>query len=196
VTKVRFAVFSWAAITLILCIGDRFFHVRTGILHYNWEPIVDGQSAWVWLVFAGAAAAMLAITIPFPQRDIPLAVPRRDILTSTAIFVVVYALTGMFGESHPTVLFAALVAAWLGRVLIRGEDRLVYLIHGVVLATGGVVGEGLFSRAGLFAYDLQQVVDCPWWLGALYLHGSIALLQVGRGWKSLGRSSVGRPAGA
>lgn len=194
-TKVRFAVVWWAVITLILCLGDRFFHVGTGILHYSWEPIVGGQSVWVWLVFAGAAAAMIALTVAFPLRDIPPATPSLAIATSTAIFVAVYAISGAVGESHPTIFFVTLVVVWLLRVLVRRKDRLVHLVHGVVLATLGVVGEGLFSKAGLFAYDLQQIVDCPWWLAGFYLHGSIALLQAGRGWKSLGRSSVQRPAG-
>jgi len=180
-TRARLLVFAWLGLTLILCLGDNFFHVRTGILHYAWRPLVDGQSVWVWLVFSVAAAAMIGLSLFFPLRDVPADVPWASIGVSTAVFIAVYWLTGQIGESHPTALFAGLTAAWLLRVLVRRGDRSMYIAHGVVLAVLGVVGEGLFSMAGLFAYDLQQVVDCPWWLAGFYLHASIALLQVARG---------------
>lgn len=180
-TKLRFLIGSWIAITAILSAGDHYFHVRTGILRYHWAPVVDGQSVWAWLVFAGAAAAMLALTVAFPLSDVPSAVPWISVLGATAVFVGAYAISGQIGDSHPTALFVTLLVLWLARVALRGADRAVYLVHGALLAVAGVAGEGLFSMAGLFDYRLQQILDCPWWLAGLYLHGSIALLQVARG---------------
>jgi hypothetical protein len=189
VTSLRYLAAMWLAITVILSSADHYFHARTGILHYYWGPIVDGQSVWAWLIFAGAAAAMLAATMAFPLSDIPSAIPWISILGATAIFVAAYGISGLVGATHPTALCVALVLLWLVRVGLRPDDRLVYLAHGATLAVAGVVGEGLFSMAGLFDYRLQQVVDCPWWLAGLYLHGSIALLQIARGAKSL-RSQI------
>jgi ABC-type Fe3+-siderophore transport system permease subunit len=184
-TSLRYLVAMWLSITVILSSADHYFHARTGILHYNWTPTVDGQSVWAWLIFAGAAAAMLSATMAFPLSDIPSTIPWTSILGSTAIFVAAYGISGKVGATHPTALGVTLVLLWLVRVALRPDDRLVYLTHGATLAVAGVVGEGLFSMAGLFDYRLQQVVDCPWWLAGLYLNGSIALLHIARGAKSL-----------
>jgi hypothetical protein len=183
-TSLRYLVTMWLGITVILSSGDHYFHVRTGILRYHWGPIVDGQSVWAWLIFGGAAAAMLAGTLAFPLSDVPSTIPWISILGATAVFIAAYAISGEFGATHPTALCVALVLLWLVRVALRPDDRLVYLAHGATLAVAGVVGEGLFSMAGLFDYRLQQVVDCPWWLGGLYLNGSIALLHIARGAES------------
>ncbi|MFZ1164831.1 hypothetical protein [Mycobacterium sp.] len=180
-TRGRLLVGSWVAVTLTICLGDHFFHVRTGILRHHWRPFVDGQSVWVWLIFAVAAAAFVGVAAAVPLRDVPADVPWPAIVDSTALFIGAYALSGQLGASHPAGLFVALVAVWLIRIAVRPTDRLWYAAHGIVLAAAGVVGEGLFSDLGLFDYRLQQVMNCPWWLAGLYLQGSIALLEVARG---------------
>lgn len=182
----------WLAFSATLCLSDHYFHVRTRTLRYHWAPMVDGQSVWVGLVFGAAAVAMIAGTLAFPLSDVPPRIPWRSILGSYTVFVAAYAISGQVGATHPTALFVTLAILWLLRVALRQHDRLVYLVHGLVLALLGVVGEGLFSIAGLFDYRLQQVVDCPWWLAGLYLHGSIALLEVARGAKSLHAPAVGQ----
>src|SRR5690349_24671034 len=170
----------WASLTLILCLGDHYCHVATGRLSYHWAPLVDGQSAWVWLIYAVAAAAFVWFTAMVPVRDVPATMPWAPIFDGAVTFVAAYALSGQLGASHPTGLLVGLVAAWLVRVAARGFP-VTYLVHGVVFASIGVVAEGSFSMLGLFDYQLQQVVDCPWWLAGLYLHGSIALLEIARG---------------
>jgi hypothetical protein len=166
---------------LVLCLGDHFFHVRTGILVYHWSPLIDRQSIWVWLVFTAAAAAMVASTLMFPLRDLPGSMPWARMLDAGLLFVGSYALSGQLGGTHPTVLFWSLVAAWALRLLAHGSDIGSYALYGLLLAAVGVVGEGLFSMAGLFDYQLQQVLRCPWWLAGLYLNGSVALLEIARG---------------
>ena len=188
-TRKRYLALAWLALTLILCVGDHFFHLRTGMLEYNWEPLVDHQSVWIWLVFSIAAALMVGVSTLFPLRDVPDSVPWAHIIDAGVLFVAAYALSGQLGASHPNLLFWSLVVTWLARVACRGRDAGVYLVHGVVLSTAGVLGEGLFSKAGLFDYDLQQVAWSPWWLAGLYLHGSIALLQIMRGLRAMDESS-------
>lgn len=180
-TRPRLLVLAWALVTPTLCLSDHFFHLRTGRLHYNWHPFVDGQSVWAWLIFAVAAALFITSAAVVPLRDVPDRTPWPGIVDALALFIGAYALSGEFGATHPTLLFWALVVAWLVRIAVRRTDRLWYAAHGVALATVGVVAEGLFSSFGLFDYQLQQVVNCPWWLAGLYLHGSIALLEVARG---------------
>lgn len=183
-TPVRFLVGIWIVLTVMLSLGDHFFHLRTGMLAYNWQPLVDGQSVWVWLVFGAAAAVMVGAAVAWPLREVPDSVPWVAIVDAGVLFVGAYALSGQLGASHPTLLFWGFVVAWAARVAFRG-DRVAMVAHGIVFAAIGVLGEGLFSMMGLFDYELQQVVGCPWWLAGLYLHGSIALLEVARGAKSL-----------
>lgn len=184
-TRTRFLVLMWAALTLVLCLGDHYLHLRTGMLSYNWEPLVDGQSVWVWLAFAGGAAFMIGVSVAVPLRDHPAELAWAPIIDGAVLFLGAYALSGQLGASHPTGLFFGLALTWLVRVVGRGTAAPTYLVHGVLLAIVGVVAEGLFSKVGLFDYQLQQVMDCPWWLAGLYLHGSIALLEINRGARSL-----------
>lgn len=184
-TRARLLLLSWAVVTVALCLGDHFFHLRTGILGYHWAPYVDGQSIWTWLIFAVAATVFVASALAVPLEDVPARVPWPAIVDGLVLFMGAYALSGQLGATHPTLLFWALLVAWFVRVAVRPADRLWFAGHGVVLAVGGVVGEGVFSKLGLFDYQLQQVIDCPWWLAGLYLHGSVALLEIARGAKAL-----------
>lgn len=188
-TRPRLLVLAWVVVTVALCLGDHFFHVRTGILRYHWAPYVDGQSVWTWLIFAVASAVFVGVAALVPLTDVPDSVPWPAMVDGIVLFLGAYALSGQLGATHPTLLFWALLVAWLVRIVVR-PDRLWYAAHGVALACGGVVAEGLFSKAGLFDYRLQQVIDCPWWLAGLYLHGSIALLEVARGARFLGRPAA------
>lgn len=185
-TRGRFLVGIWIVLTLTLCLGDHFFHLRMGMLAYNWRPLVDGQSVWVWLVFAVAAVIMVGTSVMWPLREVPDSVPWVAIIDAGVLFVGAYALSGQLGASHPSLLFWGFVVAWAARLAVRSA-RGAMVVHGILFAAIGVVGEGLFSMMGLFDYELQQVVDCPWWLAGLYLHGSIALLEIARGARSLGR---------
>lgn len=195
-TRVRFLAVFWAAITVTICLCDYFFHVRTGILRYHWGPLADGQSVWAWLIFALASAAFVGSAAVVPLRNIPAGVPWARLADSVALFVGAYALSGQLGAIHPTGLFAALLAAWLIRIAARPADLLAYAGYGLVLAVCGVAGEGIFSYAGLFDYRLQQVINCPWWLSGLYLHGSVALLEASRTARFLAgqRAGAARPA--
>lgn len=180
-TRTRFLIGLWAAITVTICLGDHFFHVRTGILRYHWGPFADGQSVWAWLIFAVASAAFVGSAAVVPLKDVPRGVPWAGIIDGIALFAGAYALSGQLGDTHPTALFAALLAAWLIRIAARPADLRWYAGYGIALAACGVIGEGLFSYLGLFDYRLQQVINCPWWLAGLYLHGSVALLEAARG---------------
>lgn len=189
-TRTRFLATCAALLTLTLCIGDRLFHVRTGILEYHWTPLVGGQSVWVWPIFAAGATAMVLVGTLFPVTDTGLTkVPWIPIFGTSGVVVVVYFLSGQFGNSHPNEFFWAVFAVWLGRLAFQRTDRLTVLWMSLTLAVLGVIAEGLFSQAGLFDYQVKQIVGCPWWLGALYLHGGFSLLYVHRGARVLARQA-------
>lgn len=189
-TRARFLATCAVLLTLTLCLGDYFFHVRTGILEYNWTPMVGGQSVWVWPIFAAGATAMVLIGTLFPVTDTGLTeVPWIPLFGTSGVVVLVYFLSGQFGNSHPNEFFWVVFAVWLGRLAFQRTDRLPVLWMSLTLAVLGVIVEGLFSKAGLFDYQVQQILDCPWWLGALYLHGGFSALYVGRGARLLARQA-------
>jgi hypothetical protein len=189
-TRTRFLATCAVLLTLTLCIGDHFFHVRTGILTYNWTPLVDGQSVWVWPIFAAGATAMVLVGLIFPVTDTGLTeVPWIPIFGTSGVVVVVYFLSGQFGNSHPNEFFWAVFGAWLVRLAFQRTDRLPVLGMSLTLAVLGVVIEGLFSMAGLFDYQVRQILGCPWWLAALYLHGGFSVLYVTRGARFLARQA-------
>jgi hypothetical protein len=103
--------------------------------------------------------------------------------------VVVYFLSGQFGNSHPNEFFWVVFAVWLGRLAFQRSDRLAVFGMSLTLAVLGVVVEALFSKAGLFDYQVRQILGCPWWLGALYLHGGFSLLYVARAARFLVRQA-------
>jgi len=186
--RTRFLATCAALLTLTLCIGDHFFHVRTGILEYNWTPLVDGQSVWVWPIFAVGATAMVLVGTIFPVTDTELTnIPWIAIFATSGVVVVVYFLSGQFGNSHPNEFFWVVFAAWLGRLVFQRSDRLAVLGMSLTLAVLGVVVEAAFSKAGLFDYQVRQILGCPWWLGTLYLHGGFSLLYVARAARFLAR---------
>lgn len=190
--RTRLLALCWAIVAVSLCAGDHFFHVRTGVLSYHWHPFVDGQSLWVWLVFAVASAVFVASAVVVPIKDVPETVPWPAMLDGIVLFLGAYALSGQLGTSHPALLFWALVLAWLVRIGARYRDLRAYVLHGIGLAVLGVLAESLFSALGLFDYQLRQIVGCPWWLAGLYLHGSIALLESARGAAALSPASATR----
>lgn len=54
----------------------------------HWASPIDGQSVWVWLLFAAFAGAMVVATVAVPLTDAPTAVPWGAIGGSSAIFIV------------------------------------------------------------------------------------------------------------
>jgi hypothetical protein len=186
--RTRFLATCAVLLTLTLCLGDQFFHVRTGILEYHWTPLVYGQSVWVWPIFAAGATAMVLVGTVFPVTDTGLThVPWIPIFGTSGVVVLVYFLSGQFGNTHPNEFFWAAFAVWLGRLAFQRTDRLPVVWMSLTLAVLGVVTEGLFSTAGLFVYQVRQILGWPWWLSTLYLHGGFSLLYVTRAARLLTR---------
>ncbi|MGL6234839.1 MAG: hypothetical protein ACRC20_05795 [Segniliparus sp.] len=188
-TRAKFFGGAVAALTLLFFLGDHFAHVRHGILRYHWQPQLDGQSYWVYLVFFAASLLIVSAAWLFPVPSVPARPPWRTLITDYAVVAAGYTASGFFGNSHPRAFFWAVTALWLVRVLATRDDRLPVVAASVLLGALGSLGEGLFSQLGLFDYAHQDVVRVPLWLGALYLHGGFAVVDVSRVRRALGQEA-------
>lgn len=165
-----------AAVGTLLTLCDRFFHVAFGALLYRY-PIFTGQAWWVWPNFMLASGAMYVGAKLLFARHVRTPTGAK-LLASNAIFVAVYALSGVF-NAHPEYLLAGFLLAWLIR-LVLAKDRLPLALFGVVLALAGCAFEGLLTLTGEFAYRAPEFFHVPLWLAGLYLHGSFAILHMVR----------------
>ncbi|KWZ39134.1 hypothetical protein WS72_30725 [Burkholderia savannae] len=172
----------------IFSVGDHFYHVWNGILWYNWAPRLDGQSLLVWPIFVAGAGAILAVTYPFTRGTAPP--PASRLIALVAVSHLVYAATGVFGNTHPLALSIALVALWLARIAATAEHRTRIAALSVIVAATGPLIEGFVSSLGLFDYALQQFARVPYWLFAAYLHAGPLAFAFGR-WVRNGRLGGG-----
>ncbi len=155
-------------------------HAFTRTLSYP-DPAIGLQAIWV---FPGFVLAFLLMAINYWQMA-PLAgrVMAVDASTSPgtlaamveslSAFAMVYLASG-FGNEYPALLSLIFYGLFLLRWAVSYE-RAWLLCVALVLAVGGMLGEGLLSDFGLVAYRHQDIYFVPWWLGGLYMHGAIAL---------------------
>ena len=94
-------------------------------------------------------------------------------IASLGIVTSAYLISG-FVDHGPAPLYALLLlAAWVVRVVRRGE-RTPAVVAALIIAAGGVLGESALSSIGEFSYLQPDVLGVPWWLFPLYLHGAMA----------------------
>ena len=157
-------------------------HVRTGTLRYT-EPLLLGQAWWVAPNFAlvflvmGLAYALLAERLSSALGTGRSRSPGRasSFVEATTTFAFVYLVSGFANES-PELLTLLFSATFLVRLAVTYERAWLFLLA-VLLAAGGMGGEGALGAAGLVAYRHTDVFHVPWWLGGLYLHGAFSLRE-------------------
>lgn len=163
-----------SAIFLTLC--DQLFHVRTETLVYHWHPQIVGQTFLVPFTFLLATVSMLDTS-----RRVRAARRRststRGVVVSLGIVTVAYLISGFVDQGNASAYALMLLAAWVVRVVRRGEGAMV-VGSAVVIAIGGVLGEAALSAIGEFSYLQPDLLGVPWWLFPLYLHGALAARDV------------------
>lgn len=162
-----------------LCDG---IHVYTGTLAYpkhNWF----GQPWWVFpnffVVFVGMALIYRVLSAVFPGTDsTTLSTSPGDLrafIETLTLFALVYILSG-FGNRDPQALCLIFYISFLLRWLVT-YDRGFMLVLALLMAVGGMVGEGLLTKMDMVHYRAPEIFGVPWWLGGLYMHGAFALRE-------------------
>lgn len=177
----RIAVFL--VVGAVVATGGDALHVRAGTLSYPSPALPTGQA---WFVFPGfvAAFSLMAAVYAAAARalSLHLAVARSTspgeigaFVEALAAFAFVYGMSA-YGHDDPTLLAALFYGGFVARWAFTYE-RAWALGLALLLAVGGVVGEGLMAAGGLVAYAHAEVFHVPWWLGGLYMHGALALRE-------------------
>jgi hypothetical protein len=157
-------------------------HVHTQTLSYP-DPFMFGQAWWVYPGFVMAFLCMESCYI-FVVDHLPAGFSTqksispgnaRDFIEAVIIFAFIYLLSG-FGNFDPVFLSIIFYGTFAARWLFS-YDRLWLLLFSVLMAIGGMSGEGILSAAGLVTYRHVDVFYVPFWLGGLYLHGAFALRE-------------------
>lgn len=162
------------AVFLTAC--DQLFHVRTDTLVYHWDPQVAGQTVIVPLTFFLAGVGMLdASRRVQPQTPRPISV--RSALASLGVVTAAYLVSGLLDPELAWAYALVLLVGWGVRVGLRHEQA-VAVAAGIVIATGGVLGESALSAAGEFDYLAPDLLGVPWWLFPLYLHGAMVAADI------------------
>ena len=170
--------YAWVAglSALFLTLCDQVFHVRTETLVYHWDPQVAGQTILVPFTFLLATVSMLDTS-----RRVQLIQPRSTstagAIASVGIVTVAYLISGFVDQGFAVAYALILLAAWLVRVVRRGERGAV-IGAAAIIATGGVLGEAALSAVGEFSYLQPDLLGVPWWLFPLYLHGALAARDI------------------
>jgi hypothetical protein len=163
------------------CLGDHFFHVRTGTLTYHWEPTIDGQSiAIAAFFFTLAVVGWLGYWwfAGFWDGDAP---PSWGYIAFTLVAVtVLYWASGRYGNSHPWTFFWAVAGLWVLRVLIEGRGHPLATIAASLFVTTAVFAEAFVIYLGMWDYAQPDVMGIPAWLIPQYLHGAFLGLAVAR----------------
>ena len=167
------------AVVATLCDAN---HVYTQTLSYP-VPVFAGQAWWVFpgffLAFLGMGVAsawladqcrsVMSVTTSQSEGDI------HAMVESFLFFVMVYLLSG-FGNESPRLLALIFYGTFLLRLAVTYE-RGWALMLALLLGVGGMAAEGLLSLAGQVTYRHVDVFGVPFWLGALYMHGALALRE-------------------
>lgn len=160
---------------IIFCWGDHFYHVWTKTLTYYWQPLLDGQSVWVWPIFIIGSIIMMGIAYLFTKDTTP---PSTQELIFNFIWVhIIYLSSGLYGNTYPKAFTLAMITLWLIRLVFLKRYRNKILLLSIIIPLISAPLEGLFSYLGLFKYHLQQFFYVPWWLFAAYLHASFFIFS-------------------
>lgn len=174
---------AFLAVGALVATGCDALHVRAGTLSYPSPSLPTGQA---WFVFPGFVAAF-ALMAAFHARGARwvgrvaststsvLPGPARPFVEALVAFAAVYGLSA-YGHDDPGMLALLFYGAFAVRLAFT-YDRVWALVLAIVLAVGGMVGEGLMTQAGLVTYAHDEVFGVPWWLGGLYMHGALALRE-------------------
>ena len=180
-TAWRYGISFIVAFTVWFCLGDHFFHVRTGILTYHWKPMIDGQSVAI-------AAFFFALTVvgwlgywwfaKFWDGEAP---PSWGYVASTLVaLTVLYAASGQYGNSHPREFFWVVAGLWVLRVLVEGRGHPLATIAACLFVTCAVFAEAAVIFLGMWDYARPDVLGIPAWLIPQYLHGAFLGVAVAR----------------
>ena len=179
---------KWSGIFLFALLGAALttfcdgVHVHTQTLSYP-DPFLFGQAWWVYPGFVLAFLFMGSCYVFFINR-LPAVIPvqksisqgnARDFSETIMIFALIYLLSG-FGNFDPVFLSVIFYGTFAARWLFS-YDRLWLLLIAVLMAIGGMFGEGVLAAAGLVTYRHVDVFHVPFWLGGLYMHGAFALRE-------------------
>lgn len=99
----------------------------------------------------------------------------RAFIETLTLFALVYILSG-FGNHDPLALCLVFYISFLIRWLFT-YDRAFMLVLALLMAVGGMVGEGLLTKMDSVHYRAPEIFGVPWWLGGLYMHGAFALRE-------------------
>ncbi len=160
-------------------------HAHTGTLVYP-DPWLFKQAVWVFplffLTFITMAAGyfwitkLLPGTIPHERSTVP---GTFDACIEAMIsFGLVYLLSG-FGNREPMLLSFIFYGAFFLRLAFTYEKLFLFGLA-LVLAVSGMLAEGALAEFELVHYRRPEIVNVPFWLGALYMHGAFALREAMR----------------
>jgi hypothetical protein len=155
-------------------------HVRTGAIAYP-QPWLFGQAWWVFpgfvLTFVTMVFSYLVLSSflvgTVSVRDSRAPGNASAFIASLSAFMAAYLASG-FAASHPALLAGLFFVTFLVRWIVTYE-RAWLLFLAVLMALGGMIGEGTLAVAGLAKYAHADVFHVPLWLGGLYMHGAFAL---------------------
>lgn len=160
-------------------------HAHTGTLAYP-DPWLFQQAFWVFPLFFLTFLTM-AVGYFWTTKLLPHTIAHERstapggfascIETMTA-FGLVYLLSG-FGNREPVLLSVIFYAAFFLRLAFT-YDKLFLFGLALVLAVSGMLAEGALAAFDLVHYRQPEVVNVPFWLGALYMHGAFALREAMR----------------
>ena len=167
------------ALVATLCDAN---HVYTQTLSYP-APICTGQAWWVFPGFFLAFTVMSVLYVELarlcqsvtPSTASQSAGSAYAMVESFVAFVLVYLLSG-FGNESPNLLVLIFYGTFILRLAVTYERGWALLLA-VLLGVGGMFGEGLLSLFGQVTYRHVDVFGVPYWLGALYMHGALALRE-------------------
>tara|TARA_R110000868_G_scaffold140638_4_gene356473 strand:- start:12 stop:587 length:576 start_codon:yes stop_codon:yes gene_type:complete len=167
------------AIVATICDAN---HVFTGALSYP-KPFLFGQA---WFVFPGFVVAFtfMGLNYLFAPTFFPKTAAstvstssgnQSSLIENLLFFMMVYLLSG-FGNQEPILLSVIFYASFLVRWFFSYE-RMFILLFAIVLGIGGMLVEGVMTQFDLVHYREPEIVGVPYWLGAVYMHGALALRE-------------------
>lgn len=167
------------ALVATLCDAN---HVYTQTLSYP-APMFAGQAGWVFPMFFLVFLVMGVTSVWLVKRCQPVmsvVVSQTNgsahaMVETLLAFVLVYLLSG-FGNESPYLLALIFYGTFFIRLVVT-YDRSWALVLALMLGIGGMLGEGLLSILGEVTYSHVDVFGVPYWLGALYMHGALALRE-------------------
>ena len=176
VAALRFALIGGVICTI--CDG---IHVYTGTLSYKvpLSCLPVAQASFVLPLFCVSFYALATVYMAAVASMLPLgSFSRSSFTVGTAVdsytgFMFAYVLTG-FASNDPSMLAVILFLSFCVRLLFA-HDRAFMSVAAVALAAAGVFTEGTLALTGQMAYSHPQFYGTPYWLAALYMHGTFAV---------------------